>query len=287
MCRFIAYIGNPILLHDIIVKPTNSLVKQSIQARESDHPINADGFGLGWYDHSIDNVPGIFRSYQPAWNDLNLVNLTSKVKSKCFFAHIRAASQGGVALDNCHPFAFQELMFMHNGNIQNFRAIKRQLRRQLDDDVYEWLKGQTDSEHFFALFIQTMRDNQLSSQSLELFYQTLILTIERINFLMKTAKMDSLVFLNIAITDGHRVIVSRYVSNPELCARTLYYAVGDQFIFEHGAGHMYPVTKKPGAVLISSEKLTDYNLEWHMVAQNHCILIDEDLTTTIKAMEIA
>lgn len=287
MCRFIAYIGNPILLHDIIVKPSNSLVKQSIQARESEHPINADGFGLGWYDHSIDETPGIFRSYQPAWNDLNLKNLTSKVKSKCFFAHIRAASQGGVALDNCHPFAFQKMMFMHNGNIQNFNAIKRQLRRQLDDDIYEWLKGQTDSEHFFALFVQTMRDNKIDSLSPELFYQALVLTIERINFLLQSTKTTALVFLNIAITDGFRVIVCRYVSNSDIPARTLYYAIGDKFIFEYGAGHMYPVKEKPGAVLISSEKLTDYNLEWHTVAQNHCILIDTDLTVTINPIEIA
>jgi len=163
MCRFIAYMGNPALLHDILVKPTNSLINQSMHAQESEHPLNGDGFGLGWYEHSIDDTPGLFKSTQPAWNNLNLVSLTGKIKSSLFFAHIRAASQGGVANDNCHPYSFNNLLFMHNGTIHGFQIIKRHIRKNLDDDIDDWIKGQTDSEHFFALFIQTMRDNSLST----------------------------------------------------------------------------------------------------------------------------
>ena len=35
MCRFVAYLGEPIIVEDIIVKPTNSLIHQSYDAEES------------------------------------------------------------------------------------------------------------------------------------------------------------------------------------------------------------------------------------------------------------
>ena len=46
MCRFLAYLGEPILAEDLITKPENSLIHQSFGAREMDEPLNGDGFGL-------------------------------------------------------------------------------------------------------------------------------------------------------------------------------------------------------------------------------------------------
>ena len=81
MCRLLAYVGNPILLSDVIIKPVNSMVKQSLHARESTIPTNGDGFGLGWYSPEVDNDPALFTSVFPAWNDRNFLNIASKIKS--------------------------------------------------------------------------------------------------------------------------------------------------------------------------------------------------------------
>ena len=129
MCRFIAYIGEPILLDEILFKPKNSLIRQSIHAREASEPLNGDGFGLGWYMVDGHKSPGIFVSTQPAWNDQNLAHISSKIRSGCFFAHVRAASEGGVSKYNCHPFQYKHLLFMHNGGIGGFKKIKRALRK--------------------------------------------------------------------------------------------------------------------------------------------------------------
>jgi hypothetical protein len=42
MCRFIAYLGKPILINDVISKPADSLIKQSIHAMESDVQVNME-----------------------------------------------------------------------------------------------------------------------------------------------------------------------------------------------------------------------------------------------------
>lgn len=49
MCRLLAYMGTPITLDKLLYEPRNSLVNQSINAREIEEPLNGDGFGVGWY----------------------------------------------------------------------------------------------------------------------------------------------------------------------------------------------------------------------------------------------
>src|SRR5688572_25004900 len=104
MCRFVAYIGKEdMLLAELLAKPNNSLIKQSLLARESRTPTNGDGFGVGWYT-PFDKTPALFTSLSPAWNDQNLAYLAKKTRAPLFFAHIRAASTGGISQFNCHPF---------------------------------------------------------------------------------------------------------------------------------------------------------------------------------------
>ena len=118
MCRFIAYLGEETLLEHILVHPKNSLISQSLHAHEAPQvPTNGDGFGLGWYLPAHDPFPALFTSVFPAWSDRNLLNLTSKITSPCFFGHVRAASVGGINAYNCHPFIFKRFMLMHNGDI--------------------------------------------------------------------------------------------------------------------------------------------------------------------------
>ena len=61
MCRFIAYLGKPIMADELLLKPANSLVHQSYSAGEMPEILNGDGFGVGWYAHSISERPGLFR----------------------------------------------------------------------------------------------------------------------------------------------------------------------------------------------------------------------------------
>ena len=86
MCRFVAYIGSPIIIDELLIKPENSLVNQSYDAEEMSQPLNGDGFGLGWYRKQIRPSPGLFRSITPAWNNQNLIYNASLLKTNCLFA---------------------------------------------------------------------------------------------------------------------------------------------------------------------------------------------------------
>src|SRR5437588_2246294 len=153
MCRFLAYKGSPILMDKLLYQPKNSLIHQSFEARERREPLNGDGFGIGWYVHDIAPTPVVYLSVRPAWNDFNLRSIAPRTRADCMFAHVRAASTGDVTEINCHPFNYNDLLFMHNGDIGGFDKLRRPLRRRLSDAVDQWIRGQTDSEHFFGLFL--------------------------------------------------------------------------------------------------------------------------------------
>ena len=85
MCRWLAYSGSPVLLEELLYKPQNSLVVQSLHSRLGAEPTNGDGFGVGWYGVAGD--PGVFRSAEPAWNDRNLRELAAHLASPLVFPH--------------------------------------------------------------------------------------------------------------------------------------------------------------------------------------------------------
>ena len=93
----------------------------------------------------------MFRGVEPAWNDANLRELAAHVTSPLFFAHIRASSGTAIQRTNCHPFRHGRWLWMHNGLINDFHAVKRDLVLDVDPSLYPSIEGQTDSEVLFYL----------------------------------------------------------------------------------------------------------------------------------------
>ena len=153
MCRWLAYCGEPLRPSEVILHPQHSLIAQSLDSPLGAETVNGDGFGFGWYpaDPPGDNVPGLFRSTDPAWNDQNLRELTQAIESPLFFSHVRAAAGPPIQQTNCHPFRFQNWLFMHNGAIAGFGSVKRELAFAVDPSLYPHIQGTTDSEVLFHL----------------------------------------------------------------------------------------------------------------------------------------
>jgi predicted glutamine amidotransferase len=149
MCRWLAYSGSPILIQEVLYEGPNSLVGQSLHSRLGAEPTNGDGFGLGWY--GAPDTPGVFHSTEPAWNDSNLRELAGHISSPLFFTHIRAAIGSAVQQTNCHPFRHDRWLFMHNGYINEFATIKRDLMLAVDPSLYPQIQGQADTEVLFYL----------------------------------------------------------------------------------------------------------------------------------------
>jgi predicted glutamine amidotransferase len=149
MCRWLAYSGSPLLIREALYEGPNSLVGQSLHSRLGAEPTNGDGFGVGWYGAVA--TPGVYHSTEPAWNDSNLRELADHISSPLFFTHIRAAIGSAVQQTNCHPFRHDRWLFMHNGYINEFATIKRELILAIDPSLYPDIQGQADTEVLFYL----------------------------------------------------------------------------------------------------------------------------------------
>ena len=149
MCRWLAYSGSPALLEELLYGSENSLVVQSLHSRLGAEETNGDGFGVGWYGRQ--EAPAVFHSIEPAWNDRNLRELAGHITSPLVFAHVRASTGSPVQQTNCHPFRHGRWLWMHNGLIQEFHRVKRDLLLAVDPELFPEIEGTTDSELLFHL----------------------------------------------------------------------------------------------------------------------------------------
>ena len=122
----------------------------------TDH--HEDGWGIAFFEglgvrHFVDHQPAA---------ESPVADLIRRypIKSRHVVAHIRKATVGAVALENCHPFV-RELwgrywVFAHNGTLENFQPRLHGSFRPV---------GQTDSERAFCWLMQELAKSHASVPS--------------------------------------------------------------------------------------------------------------------------
>lgn len=149
------YLGRQISLKELVDDPPHGLERQSWAPREMQGGVvNADGWGFSWYLPG-EREPCVYRSGLPIWADANRLGLGRAIRSHCVLAAVRSATDPlSHALPNTQPFVYGPLAFLHNGYVKPFRAsVLRPLRQSLADEAYRIVRGDTDSEHYFALVV--------------------------------------------------------------------------------------------------------------------------------------
>jgi predicted glutamine amidotransferase len=275
-----AYLGSPIIIDKLLYQPKNSLVNQSINARELEEPLNGDGFGIGWYVPEVNFEPVTFVSVHPAWSNRNLRNLAPKIRAECFIAHVRAASVGEVSESNCHPFQYKNLLMMHNGGVEDFANIKRKLREPLTDELYNWIKGQTDSEHIFAYLLNYLFKHHKTLNA-EAVIDAFENTFAALKQMMAANGITEAAYLNMVVTNGLFVVATRYVTDPKEEPLTLYHSEGSRYVVEDGITQMMAPEDDDQAVLVVSEKLSD-DKDWTLIPPNHFVIVENTLNVKIR-----
>lgn len=284
MCRFVAYRGHEIRMSDLLTQSSRSLILQSFKAREREEPLNGDGFGVGWYTREDDAIPGLFTSVRPAWGNLNLMRLAPKIRSTCFFAHVRAASPGSPVTElNCHPFQSGRLLWMHNGRVVGFRKIKRRLREKLNDRAYDSILGTTDSEHVFALFLHLL-ERHAEDCNLDTLRNAMQNTIGKLEQLLSEVDPVEPSRMNFAVTDGQNIVATRYVTDTSCKPESLYVAQGQRLEVHEGKYRMIRSGRDVQSVIIASEPLTDAPEDWQAIPVNHMVSVSPELRVRIESV---
>lgn len=262
MCRILGYLGSPIQLDSLLYQPEHSLIVQSYQPREmTSGVVNADGFGVGWFHPQRETEPFIYRNILPIWSDTNLPELSRYTDTNCFMANIRSATAGqSVDLSNCQPFKRDRILFTHNGLIENFhQTLYRPIRDRLDDRAYQQIQGTTDSEHIFALLMDTW--DAFPDYPLEKILQKTLITLAEL-----VSKAQLKLSANIILSDGKRLIASRFALHTS--TPTLYWLPNS--------------TSFPQSVIIASEPL--FTAEWKSFPENTILTVGENLETHLSSI---
>ena len=109
MCRLVAYLGERVLLDEVLFAPDSSIVEQAV------HPqmlsaMNLAGFGVvAWDDESTSpDVPWTYRTPGLPFFDRNLRALSRKARATALLGHVRGVMLNDreiVNAQNVHPFS--------------------------------------------------------------------------------------------------------------------------------------------------------------------------------------
>ncbi len=261
MCRWMAWLGQPVLIEELLFKTEHGIVDQSLHARMGAEPTNGDGFGLGWYGTGAG--PAVYRSISPAWADANLRELAAHVESPLFLAHVRAAIGSPVQQTNCHPFRRGRWLFVHNGFLADFQALRRELMLAIDPALFGDIQGSTDTEVVFHLAL-TFGLEQDPVRSLEL----------AVGLIEETARgrgIAGAVQASFGVSDGTSLWAVRYATEGR--ARSLFASAEVEAVRRLHPRHPRFQRLSPDDRMIVSEPFSDLPGVWREIPEGTAVTV--------------
>jgi glutamine amidotransferase len=181
--------------------------ENALRFQSHKHP---HGWGIGWYERG---TPVVRRGLLPAHADDAFVRAARAACAQVVIAHVRDASVGPVAAENTHPFHHARWLFAHNGTVARYarsRRVREAILSEIDEDLRGAVRGATDSERCFFLFLTRLRARgRLDGATLEEVRRALAettLTLRRIAD-GGAAKPSTLTFV---VSDGRLLAASRH-----------------------------------------------------------------------------
>ena len=258
MCRWLAYSGAPVLLDEVLFKPDHSLIDQSLHASDTSSTTNGDGFGLGWY--GAREMPGVYKDIRPAWNDTNLQALAAQIESSIFLAHVRATTGTPVQRTNCHPFNYGKWLFVHNGHVNDYDTLRRDMAFAIAPQLFPLIHGTTDSELLFLLALSFGMDGDVKAG--------LARMAGLVEQLAEIHEVENALQMTLGISDGESLYAVRYSTEGE--SRSLFHSASRDATMEIAPGAN---RFSRNARAIVSEPLSHLEDEWIGVPESSFLTI--------------
>jgi len=256
MCRLLGIVANREVYFEfsLIGNAERNLRNQSIY--------NPDGWGIAVFR---EDEPIIEKAPKKAEEDKIFEKLACTLWGKILIAHFRNATSGKNTKENTHPFKIDNWVFAHNGTIAN----KKGLEKYIVPSLKERIKGDTDSERYFALILsQFKRDGIHSDSEVNDLFASLNASIQIVrnniggnglNFLLSNGK------LLFAYKNGRPLYY--LIRNPENTPEELLESA------ETGTLLRWKKTAGEKAIIIGSERVTQSE-NWQSILDDEIICVD-------------
>jgi len=116
VCRHLAWLGAPRSLSDLVLEPPHGLLVQSYAPRRQRNGVmNADGWGVGFFAGGRAEAAR-WRSNRPLWADASFASVAPVISASCVLAAVRSATAGMPADETAAaPFQSGQWLLSHNG----------------------------------------------------------------------------------------------------------------------------------------------------------------------------
>jgi glutamine amidotransferase len=149
MARLVGFIGNrPDLGARVIDLEGRAL---NVRRRAGVTP----GWGVGFYQ-----AGEILLKRRPIDDreEVRPADITRDVRADTLVAHVRLATVGAPRTENTHPFRYRQWLFANTGTVEAFSKLRGRLAEQLPQFLHRDVRGETDSELLFHLFLSFLHD---------------------------------------------------------------------------------------------------------------------------------
>ena len=281
MCRALLYLGQPVLLDNLLYQPDSALIRQSYMPKML-HMLNLAGFGLRAWDPASANPEQAYSYYSQSLPvfDRNLQNLAHKIRPSCVLAHVRGVAYSTrveISLQNVHPFHFADipLVLAHNGDLADFARMKPLLLEHIKPEFLAQIHGTTDSEWIYALLVSQLADPRSTLEENAVFdaIQNTLRIIREVRARLGVALSSS---VNLFIANGAQLAAVRYcfdfgcyrteepsrVHEANLNFLSLWYTLGRDYALHDGEWKMTGGAEYADSIIVASEPLTKDTSAW-------------------------
>ena len=281
MCRALLYLGEPVLLDNLLFQPDSALVRQSYMPKML-HLLNLAGFGLrAWDRESRDpSKPYTYASHALPVFDRNLKSLAEKIWVACALAHVRGVAydtEVEISVQNVHPFQFRAvpLALAHNGDLARFQEMKPLLAAHVKPEFAAQVRGTTDSEWIYALIVSCLKQPYAKVDGEELM-DAVAQALETLRRIRAQLGIDQASPVNLFMTDGEQLAAVRYcfdfgcypTDDPAALKPghfnyySLWYTLGQDYGLHDGEWKMTGGAGSARSILVASEPLTHDTSSW-------------------------
>lgn len=149
MARMFGFIGNRSDLGARVLQSNAELLRVR---RKPGEPL---GWGLGFYQ-----AGEILLRRRPIddRDEIDLTEAAEDIRTDVLVGHVRRASVGALRTENTHPFRYRSWVFAQTGTIAGFEQLRERLLLSQPEFLRRNVRGETDSECFFYLFLSFLHD---------------------------------------------------------------------------------------------------------------------------------
>lgn len=254
-----AFISNDSSLTGCALQPYKQML-----TREQGAP---HGWGLAYYQAG---QPLLRKQPKATQGPLDFTAQAENLRTNVIIGHVRHATVGSQRTENTHPFRYGNWTFAGCGHLEMFPAIKDDLLRSVPDFVRRNIRGKTDTEHLFHLYLSFLHDTgKLDDHriSADVAAQSLWATFNYLNRLIRDRGGEPSPGCYL-LSNGSFIIATRQ-------GVPLWVKRHNEHTCLNAAGNLAPVPHLKTAMLMAGD--VSVGPGWEMVADNAVVTIDTRL----------